>query len=84
MWGTPVLWDAVSHGANLYYADLRGANLRDTDLSGATSWTVAQLEQAASLEGAAMPNGQRVPNGQKYEDWLKSKRRGEDEENTGA
>ena len=37
-----------------------------------------QLErQAASLEGAIMPNGQ------KYEDWLKSKGRGEDGENSG-
>jgi hypothetical protein len=32
-------------------------------------------QQAESLEGATMPNGQ------KYEDWLRSKGRGEDGEN---
>ncbi len=56
------------------HADLRGANLSE-----ALGITNEELEQqAASLEGATMPNGQ------KYEDWLKSKGRGEDGENSGS
>jgi Pentapeptide repeats (8 copies) len=50
--------------------DLTDADLSGADLSGATV-TKQQLAQAESLEGATMPNGQ------KYEDWLKSKDRGE-------
>jgi hypothetical protein len=38
--------------------------------------TEEQLYQAKSLEGATMPNGQ------KYEEWLKSKGRGQDGENS--
>jgi len=44
---------------------------------GAWETTNEQLEQAKSLEDATMPNGQ------KYEDWLKSKGREEDGENSG-
>jgi hypothetical protein len=39
--------------------------------------TEEQLEAAKSLKGATMPNGQ------EYEDWLKSKGRGEDGKNSG-
>ena len=65
------------------FIDLGGANLSDAvlsnaDLSDATGVDIEELErQAASLEGATMPNGQ------KYEDWLKSKGRREDGENSG-
>jgi uncharacterized protein YjbI with pentapeptide repeats len=59
------LADANLSGANLYRAGLSGANLSGANVS------PEQLAQAASLEGATMPNGQ------KYEDWLKSKDRGE-------
>ncbi len=59
---------------------LAGADLRDADPSDAIA-SKGDIElptqQAKSLEGATMPNGQ------KYEDWLKSKGRGEDGENTG-
>ena len=45
----------------------------------ALGFTNEELEQqAASPEGATMPNGQ------KYEDWLKSKGRGEGGENSGS
>jgi uncharacterized protein YjbI with pentapeptide repeats len=78
----------VMHGTRLVGADLRGAHLNgavlhDANLSGAnlshaTGKTGEQLDgQAGSLEGAIMPNGQ------KYEDWLKSRGRGEDGENNG-
>jgi hypothetical protein len=61
---------AVLTDADLSYADLEGADLGGT--------SCGELEQeAASLKGATMPNGQ------KYEDWLKSKGRGEDGENSG-
>jgi hypothetical protein len=46
-----------------------------TDALGITSDELKQ--RAKSLKGATMPNGQ------KYEDWLKSKGRGEDGENNG-
>jgi Pentapeptide repeats (8 copies) len=70
-------------GANLLRANLLRANLLRANLTGAVlrkakGWTPEQLEQAASLEGATMPNGQ------KHEDWLKSKGRGENGENSGT
>src|SRR5215216_2967918 len=71
------LRDAYLSGANLSYANLSGAFLRDANLfaanlSSAEGITNEQLDaQAESLEGATMPNGQ------KYEDWLKSKGKGE-------
>jgi uncharacterized protein YjbI with pentapeptide repeats len=59
---------AILSRANLSYANLSYANLNDA--SGITNEELEQ--QARSLEGATMPNGQ------KYEDWLKSKGRGEE------
>jgi uncharacterized protein YjbI with pentapeptide repeats len=57
--------------------DFGDAILTDADLSGAdltdATITKEQLAQCASLGGATMPNGQ------KYEEWLKSNGRGEDE-----
>jgi uncharacterized protein YjbI with pentapeptide repeats len=68
-----LLVDADLSGAFLPNADLSGANLSGANLRGAEGITNEELEQqAASLEGTTMPNGQ------KYEDWLKSKGRGED------
>jgi uncharacterized protein YjbI with pentapeptide repeats len=62
--------------ADLREAHLEGASLSHANLSGAKGVTNEELDQqAASLEGATMPNDQ------KYEDWLKSKGRGEVEEN---
>jgi uncharacterized protein YjbI with pentapeptide repeats len=64
-------------GANLRKANLLGAYKTTTDGS-MQLITAAELEQQTELfEGATMPNGQ------KYEDWLKSKGRGEDGENSG-
>jgi uncharacterized protein YjbI with pentapeptide repeats len=78
---------AVLEDADLRYADLNDANLRfaylseanlsEAYLSEASGWTEEQLTAAKTLEGATMPNGQ------KYEDWLKSKDRGEDGEDSG-
>jgi uncharacterized protein YjbI with pentapeptide repeats len=79
---TAYLRDADLRGANLKGADLRGAalgdaDLKDADLTGADlryahGITHEELEQqAAFLKGATMPNGQ------KYEEWLKSKGKGE-------
>jgi uncharacterized protein YjbI with pentapeptide repeats len=62
---------------NLTGADLTGADLTGADLTDAKV-TQEQLDKAKSLTGATMPNGQ------KYEDWLKSKGSGEEEENSGA
>jgi uncharacterized protein YjbI with pentapeptide repeats len=62
--------------ADLREADLSYANLREADLTDALV-THEQLTQARFLEGATMPDGQ------KYEDWLKSKGRGEHGENSG-
>ena len=80
--GTP-LWkrgaglnDANLSNVNLSGADLSNANLSRANLKGANV-TEEQLAECASLEGATMPNGQ------KYEDWLRSKGRGEDGENSG-
>jgi uncharacterized protein YjbI with pentapeptide repeats len=84
------LSEADLRNALLSAANLRGVVLRDSrweiliggaDLSGASlegaTVILEQLEKASSLEGAIMPNGQ------KYEDWLKSKGRDEDGENSG-
>jgi hypothetical protein len=65
------LHQAHLEGANLQGADLRGAVLTDAKV------IEEQLAEARSLEGVTMPNGQ------KYEDWLKSKGREEDGENSG-
>jgi uncharacterized protein YjbI with pentapeptide repeats len=54
--------------------NLSGANLSEVNLSDAKEVTEDQLAQAKSLKGATMPDGQ------KYEDWLKSKGSGENEE----
>jgi Pentapeptide repeats (8 copies) len=64
-------------GARMRGADLAGADLGGADLTNAEI-TKEQLEEAESLEGATMPNGQ------KYEEWLKSKDRGEEGENGGS
>jgi hypothetical protein len=59
--------------ADLSGADLEGANMRSADLRGVRGITNEDLDrQASSLEGATMPDGQ------KYEEWIKSKGRGED------
>jgi hypothetical protein len=56
---------------------LSHATLSDADLSSAEGITNEELEQqSASLKGATMPNGL------KYEDWLKSRSRGADGENS--
>jgi hypothetical protein len=69
-----ILWDANLSDAELLNAELLNAELLNADLSGAEGITNEELDQqAASLEGATMPDGQ------KYEDWLKSKGRGEGE-----
>jgi hypothetical protein len=62
-------------GANLKDADLRGVDLRNTDLRWANV-TDQQLTLCWALKDATMPDGQ------KYEDWFKSKGRGEGEENS--
>jgi len=54
--------------------DLRGANLSNT--TGINNEELSK--QTWNLEGATMPDGQ------KYEEWLKSKGRGEDGENSGS
>jgi uncharacterized protein YjbI with pentapeptide repeats len=65
-------------GIDLSDVELSKANLSGADLSGVKGITNKELQQqAVSLEGATMPNGQ------KYEEWLKSKGRGEDGENSG-
>jgi uncharacterized protein YjbI with pentapeptide repeats len=83
------LKEADLSGADLRYADLRYAILVDADLSdayldkadlsGAEAITNKELDrQAALLKGATMPNGQ------KYEEWLKSKDRESDGQNSGT
>jgi uncharacterized protein YjbI with pentapeptide repeats len=69
------LREAALHGARLNGANLSEAWLSKANLSGATV-SDKQLTAAKSLRGATMPNGQ------KYEDWLKSKGRGKDGENS--
>jgi hypothetical protein len=56
---------------------LAAADLRIANLSDAVGLTDEQIDAADFLDDAT------VPNGQKYEDWLKSKGRGEDGENRG-
>ena len=77
-------------GADLRGADLNGADLGDADLLSAdlstAQVTQKQLDQAESLQGATMPDGQTLksvdhPEGPTFEEWLKSKGRGEDGEN---
>jgi uncharacterized protein YjbI with pentapeptide repeats len=68
--GGAILWDADLDGANLSDADLSYADLTNAQV------TQEQLGQAKTLKEATMPNGQ------KYEEWLKSKGRGEDGENS--
>jgi pentapeptide repeat protein len=64
--------------SNLSSADLSTADLSAADLSGVEGIQNEELDQqAADLEGAIMPNGQ------KYENWLKSKGRGEDGKTSG-
>jgi uncharacterized protein YjbI with pentapeptide repeats len=71
---------AHCEGANLESANMEGANispgtnLRDTNLTRVYVRSTKQLTDTTALEGATMPNGQ------KYEDWLKSKGRGQDGE----
>jgi uncharacterized protein YjbI with pentapeptide repeats len=83
-----VLHNANLSGARLFRADLhmvdlggvtlRNARLQEANLRGARGVTNEQLQQqTSSLEGAIMPNGQ------KYEDWLKSKGRGEEGKSSG-
>jgi hypothetical protein len=72
------LSDADLSSANLGFAELPEADLRRANLRGATALTDEKIAAAKSLEGATMPDGQ------KYEDWLKSKGRGEDGENGGT
>jgi hypothetical protein len=67
--------------ANLSGADLRGAYLTGTKLA------TVQLAACKSLEGATMPDGRILksddnPDGPTFEEWLKSKDRGEDGENS--
>jgi uncharacterized protein YjbI with pentapeptide repeats len=74
------LFGADLSGADLFQADLSGADLTLADLSGANlraakGITNEKLErQARSLKGATMPNGQ------KYEDWLKDREGGGEDE----
>lgn len=74
-------------GANLNGADLGDAELLRADLSAARV-TQKQLDQAESLEGTTMPDGQTLksvdhPDGPTFEEWRKSKGRGEGGETTG-
>jgi hypothetical protein len=78
--------------ADLSRADLTGADLSEADLRYAnlsnTSLTQDQLDQAMSLEGATMRDEQILksddnPDGPTFEEWLKSKDRGEDGDSRG-
>jgi uncharacterized protein YjbI with pentapeptide repeats len=70
-------YGANMEGADLGGADLSGAYKHNSDGSRRMVTNEELEEQAASLAGATMPDGQ------KYEDWLKSKGRGEDGKNSG-
>jgi uncharacterized protein YjbI with pentapeptide repeats len=61
-------------GARMIRTRLEGANLDGADLTNAKV-TEEQLREAESLKGATMPDGQ------KYEDWLRRKGRGGEENN---
>jgi len=69
--------------ASLFHTDLSGADLSGASLYRANpSWE--QLSKAASLQGAIMPDGQTLrgdetPNGPTFEDWLKDKKRGNED-----
>jgi len=83
------LTGALLRKALLGGADLTGADLTGADLTGAEGTTPEQLEACQSLKGAIMPDGQILnsddnPDGLTFEDWLKSKGRGEDGENSGS
>jgi pentapeptide repeat protein len=74
--------------ADLSGADLSGARLPYADLTDTKGVTEKQLADCESLEGATMPDGQTLygepsPDGPTFEEWLKSKGRGEDGENSG-
>ena len=69
--------------ANLQGADLTGAVLKDAKV------TDEQLAKCKTLEGATMPDGQTLkshdnPDGATFEEWLKSKGRTGDGQNSGA
>jgi uncharacterized protein YjbI with pentapeptide repeats len=81
------LQNADLSSAYLSGADLTDANLTDADLTDAKGWTREQLSAARSLEGATMPDGQILrsddnPDGPTFEEWLKSKGREEEGENS--
>jgi Pentapeptide repeats (8 copies) len=71
---------AIIKNADLREADLTGVSLQGANLEGANlegaQLDEEQLAYCASLKGAIMPDGR------KYEDWLKSKGSGEDEDHT--
>jgi uncharacterized protein YjbI with pentapeptide repeats len=91
--------NANLRGANLVQADLGASNLREyaglsdanlshADLRNAEGVTKEQLGEAKSLEGAIMPDGQILksddnPDRPTFQEWLKSRGRGEDGENSG-
>jgi uncharacterized protein YjbI with pentapeptide repeats len=68
------LSDADLSDADLSSADLSGAYLSDANLAGAdlsdAEVIIEQLAACKPLEGATMPNGQ------KYEDWLRTPKKG--------
>jgi uncharacterized protein YjbI with pentapeptide repeats len=72
-------YEADLRGADLSNADLSDADLRYANLRGAKGISNQKLNrQAKTLEGASMPTGQT------YEDWLKSKDRESDGQNSGT
>jgi Tfp pilus assembly protein PilE len=75
-----IMRDANLEGANLEAANLESAKLRGANLKGANLYG-AELKNAW-LEGANLA-GATMPNGQKYEDWLRSQDRRDDEANGG-
>jgi hypothetical protein len=75
-------------GADLSGADLSGARLPYADLTDTKGVTEKQLADCESLEGATMPDRQTLygefsPDGPTFEEWIKSKGRGENGENSG-
>jgi hypothetical protein len=82
------LQGANLQGANLQAANLQGANLQAANLQEAKV-TDEQLADTLSLQGATMPDGQPLKDNfldvfipgimPTFEEWLKSKRSGEDE-----